>query len=73
MSTIVCKLAHISDLHFGWPRWPFYFSRPLADHLAEHICEQKPNLIVCTGDVVNSGTAVIQLIRARRFLDAAER
>lgn len=62
-------IAHISDLHFGSKFWPGSHSAALADNLAQHIADRKPDLILCTGDLVNGPCTVNGYRYARHFFD----
>lgn len=73
MSQVVARIAHISDLHFGWSGWPSYFSPALAEHLRDHLSTQKPDLVVCTGDVVNGPLSPLAYIKAKRFFSDVQK
>src|SRR5438309_1456201 len=46
-SNLTMRIVHITDLHFG------AHSGGLATSLVQRVTRLKPNLIVCTGDVVD--------------------
>jgi 3',5'-cyclic AMP phosphodiesterase CpdA len=70
MQALPLRIAHISDLHFGSRYWPGTHNGVLSDSLAEHIAGQNPDLILCTGDVVNGALTIRGYKHARRFFDA---
>jgi len=58
------KIAHLSDLHFGNS-----ISHQKLDALTYDLIEQKPDLIVVTGDITDRGN-VKQFRQAKNFLDS---
>lgn len=62
-------IAHISDLHIGdgWLRAPY--DRVLLRHLTKHLIRQKPDIIICAGDLVDTPLSTQGLRHAKRFLD----
>jgi len=58
------KIAHLSDLHFGKS-----ISHQKLDALTHDLIEQKPDLIVVTGDITDRGN-VKQFRQAKDFLDS---
>lgn len=58
------KIVHLSDLHFGRS-----VSQVKLKALIYDLIEQKPDLVVVTGDITDGGN-VKQFIRAKDFLDS---
>ncbi len=60
-------IAHLSDLHFGMPE----YVKELGDNVLKKIKEIKPELIVITGDITNSGY-LEDYEEAKEFIDSLE-
>lgn len=56
------KIAHISDLHFG------SISRPVTETLVRHFMEDKPDLVIASGDITQDAT-VTEFEEAKAFFD----
>ncbi|ESQ75848.1 metallophosphoesterase [Asticcacaulis sp. AC402] len=56
------KIAHISDLHFG------SLSRPATESLIRHFHDDKPDLVVASGDITQDATCT-EFEEARAFFD----
>jgi len=61
------RIVHISDLHFGAP-----FDAALWTYVRSVVIEKRPQLIVLSGDVVNSPNA-LRMLLARKELRKLER
>ncbi|RME70685.1 MAG: metallophosphoesterase [Planctomycetota bacterium] len=60
----MATLLHISDVHFGWPSVPEAVEAIHASRAA-----LAPDLVVCSGDLVQRGDFTSQYRAARAFLD----
>ncbi len=79
MAGVRAKIAHLSDLHFGFPYildvdlhkksigLPKVFDKTFVDHLADHVVEQKPHIIIVSGDLANNPSCYY-MRKAREYL-----
>ncbi len=61
------RIAHISDLHFS----SSLFVQEYADNVARIVKEERPDLLVVTGDLTTDGY-VAEFEAAKRFLDGLD-
>jgi len=63
------KIVHISDLHFGSSPWLGSHYEALASDLVRNIADRNPDLILCTGDLVNGPLTIRGFRCAKRFFN----